>query len=212
MLMQPNGPSASPPPFQHQSGHDPYAFITEHGKAAKRGILPTGGSKQSRLFVVIGIVVGLIIVGVIVGAVISNIGSGQKADWLSLAQKQQELIRISEVGGTKAQSRDAKNLAATTKLSLLSSQPTVNSLAKKNGANVSPKSLAAGKNAKTDADLKTAEQTNQFDKTFQETLRTELNSYQALLKKLYDSSRSKTTKAGLSTAYTNAGVLVTQAN
>ena len=211
MLMQPNGPMPTPPPIQAQGGANPYAFITNPGKAPKKGLLPGGNSKQGRLFVVIGIAVGLLTIGVIAAVVISSIGSSQKADWLSIAQQQQELIRVSDLG-SKAQSRDVKNLATTTNLSLLSSQATVNSLAKKNGAVVNTKTLALGKSSKTDAELKTAEQTNQFDKTFKEVLKQELNDYQRLLKKLYDGSGSKSTKAGLSTAYTNAGLLATQAN
>lgn len=208
MLMQPNDPRPTPPPMHPNA----YSFITDHNKAGKRGLLPTGGSKQSRILLVVGIFLAISIVGVIVMAVLNGIDNGQKQDWLSLAQKQQEIIRISDVGATKAQGRDAKNLATTTKLSLESSQAIINSLAKKSGANVTSKTLLLGKDAKTDEALKTAEQTNQFDTAFQTILKNELNEYQALLKKLHDGTDSKTTKAGLSTAYTNAGILATAAN
>lgn len=208
MLMQPNGPQPTPPPLHPNA----YSFITDHNKPGKRSLLPTGGSKQSRIMMVVGIVLAISIVGVVIMAVLNGIDNSQKQDWLTLAQKQQEIIRISEVGATKAQGRDTKNLATTTKLTLESSQALVNKLAKSNGANVSSKALLVGKNAKTDADLKTAEQTNQFDTAFQDILKNELNEYQALLKKLHDGSKSKTTKAGLSSAYNNANILATQAN
>lgn len=211
--MQPNSPAPAPPPMQPgPGGQNQYSFITDPGKPAKKSLLPAGGTKQGRIFLVVGGLLGLITIGVIAFAVINSIGNSSKQDWLTLAQKQQELIRISEVGATKAQNRDTKNLATTTNLSLKSSQTTVNSLAKKNGAVVNSKSLALGKSAETDAALKTAEQTNQFDKAFQTILKNELNDYQALLKKLYDGSSSQSTKNGLSTAYSNAGLLATQAN
>ena len=193
--------------------HQPdYSFITNPAKPAKKSLLPTGGSQKSRLVIVLGGLFGLIILAVIVMAVISSIGSGEKQQWLKLAQEQQELIRISEIGSQKAQNRDTKNLAITTKLSLTSSQSTINSLAKKNGAQVDSKSLALGRDSKTDAILKTAEQTNQFDKVFAEVLKTKLTTYQSDMKKLYEGTASAKTKASLASAYTNAGVLVTEAN
>ena len=150
--------------------------------------------------------------GLVGDAFVGDIDNTGKQEWLSLAQKQQESIRGSDVGRRKAHVRSTKNLAATTKYSLESSQSAINKIAKKNGAIVTTKTLALGKSAKTDNALKVAEQTNQFDKVFQEILKKELNDYQTELKKLYESSTGKTTKTGLSTAYTNAGLLATEAN
>lgn len=213
MLMQPNSPSPAPPPIQPGlGGPSQYDFITAPKKLPKKGLLPSGGSKKGRIFLVGGGLLGLIIIVFIGLAIFNSIGNAAKQDWLTLAQKQQELIRISEIGADKAQNRDTKNLATTTNLALKSSQATVNSLAKKNGAVVNSKSLALGKSAKTDAALKTAEQTNQFDASFQVILKAELNEYQALLKKLHEGTNSKSTKSGLTNAYTNAGLLAAQAN
>lgn len=206
-------PAPAPPPIQPSpGGHNQYSFITDPSKQGKKSLLPSGGDKKGRIMIVVGGLLGLMVLGVIALVVISSVGSGDKKDWATLAQKQQELIRISEIGLSKATVRDTKNLAATTSLSLKSSQATVNSLAKKNGAQVDAKSLALGKNSQTDVALKAAEQTNQFDATFQTILKTELNEYQTLLKKLHDGTSSKSTKSNLSTAYTNASVLATQAN
>lgn len=189
-----------------------YAFITDPKKLPKKSLLPGGNSQKSRLFMVLGGVFGLIILAMIVMAVIGSIGSDEKQSWLKLAQEQQELIRVSELGSQKAQVRETKNLAITTKLSLTSSQSTINSLAKKNGAQVDSKSLALGKDTKVDAQLKTAEQTNQFDKVFAEVLKTKLTVYQSDMKKLYEGTTSKKTKASLSSAYTSAGILAAEAN
>lgn len=191
---------------------NPYAFITDPKKMPKQSFLPSGGSQKSRIIIVVGIAFVVIIIAVIVMAVISSIGSGEKQQWLKVAQEQQDLIRISELGSQKAQNRDTKNLAVTTKLSLTSSQSTINSLAKKNGAVIDTKSLSLGKDTKVDATLTTAEQTNQFDKVFAEILKTKLTAYQSDMKKLYEGNGSAKTKASLASAYTNAGILATEAN
>lgn len=191
---------------------NPYAFITDPKKLPKKGLLPSGGSQKSRLMVVLGGVFGLIILGVIIFTVISSIGGAEKQEWLTLAQKQQELIRLSDIGMDKAQNRETKNLAVTTKLSLMSSQADINKLAKAKGADVTTKSLALGKDASVDKTLTTATQTNQFDTVFSQLMKKELIEYQALLKKLYDGTENKKTKSGLSSAYTSAGILATEAN
>lgn len=191
---------------------NPYAFITDPKKVQKKSVLPTGGSPKSRLMLVLGGVFGLIVLGAVLFAVIGSIGSAEKQEWLKLAQKQQELIRLSDIGMDKAQNRETKNLAVTTKLSLISSQTDINKLAKAKGADVTTKSLALGKDASVDKALTTATQTNQFDKVFSQVMKKELVEYQAMLKKLYDGTDSKKTKSGLSSAFTSAGILATEAN
>lgn len=205
-------PAPAPPPIQpDQNVKNKYSFITDDKKVAQKSFLPTASTKQGRVLLVVGGVFGLLLLGGLVITVLSGLDSAAKQDWLNLAQKQQEIIRISEIGAKKAQDRDTKNLATTTKLSLQGSQTAVNALAKKNGADVSSKTLAEGKNSKTDAALTVAEQANKFDTVFYEILKTELNEYQALLKKLYDNSTSKSTKEGLQAAYNSAEILANEA-
>lgn len=208
--MQPNNPSPAPPPIQPgQKGHDPYGFITDPGKPVKKKLLPNGGSKQGRIMIVVGGIIGLALVGVIGMVILSSVGNAQKQEWLSLAQQHQELIRLSDVGLDKAQSLAAKNSAATTKLSLTSSQAVINNLAKRNGATFTSKTLTATKSSDVDGQLKTAEQTNQFDKVFSEILDEKLLAYQGQLQKLEQTS-SGTTKASLAAATKNAELLQKQ--
>lgn len=206
--MQPELPSVPPPILPASGPNDAYGFITNPAAPPKRSILPTGGSKKNRIVIVVGGFVALILFSSLIFAVINGLTSGQKADWLSLAQKQAELIRITDIGTAKAQQRDTKNLAATTKVTLLASQTTINSLAKKNGATINTRSLLGGKDPATDTALTTAEQANQFDDTFHTILKNKLSDYQQLLKKIYDSTSSKSTKSALSNIYNNAGILV----
>ncbi len=208
-----NAPAPGPPPINpNQNGGSQYSFITDPYKPVKRSLFSFGSTKKSRILLVVGGLVGLAMIGGLIALVIGGLDSAAKQDWLTLAQKQQELIRISDEGSKKAQNRDTKNLATTTKIALESSQAGVNSLAKKNGAAINSKTLALGKDAKTDAALKTAEQTNQFDSAFQKILQTELNEYQAILKKLYENTNSNSTKTGLTNAYNNAQILAAEAN
>ena len=189
-----------------------YAFITEPTKVPKKSLFPSGGSSKERMLIVAGISLVVLLIGFGVYAVLGSVGSAQKQEWLKAAQQHEELIRISELGSKKAQNRETKNLAITTTLSLTSSQTSINSIAKTNGVKVDNKSLASGKNAETDAELKTAEQTNQFDKVFADILKKELTDYQKRLKKLYDEAGNKKTKDNLSGIYNNAEILATEAN
>ena len=194
------------------SGANQYAFITDPQKPAKKSFLPSGSSKQNRILLVVGGFVVLLFIITLVFVLIANIGTSQKKAWLSLAQQQQELIRVSDLGSTKAQNQDTKNLAITTKLALESSQASIDKLAAKNGAVITKKSLALGKNTQTDVTLTAAQQSNQFDQTFRQIIKTQLTDYQAQLKNLYDKTSSKSTKNSLSAANTSAFLLVGEAS
>lgn len=205
--MQPQSPSPAPPPIQPKpSGSNPYSFITDPGKPVKKKLLPSGGTKQGRIMIVVGGILGLAVIAVIVIAVINSLGNAQKQEWLTLAQQQQELIRISDIGSTKAKDRETKNIATTTRLSLTSSQPFINTLAKRNGAVFTSKTLTTGKDSRVDAQLTTAEQTNRFDSVFLQVLNQKLLAYEKQLNKL-EQGASGNTKASLAAAAANARLL-----
>lgn len=210
MVMPPNNQvPPAPPPYQpNTAGHDPYDFINNPAQPAKKRLIPGGDSKKSKLITIgVGAVV-LVLLALVAGVFISSRGSGVKNDYLTLVQQQAELIRISDIGTTKASQSEAKNLAITTKLTLSSQQTGLLKLAKKAGASTDAKSLALGKDTKTDTLLKTAEQTNQFDSALIKNLRTGLKKYQATLKKLHDASSSKSTKTTLAKDYQAVGLLI----
>lgn len=192
----------APPPIQPVTqGHDPYAFITDTKKQAKKPLIPGGNSKISRIIIAgVGVVV-LIMLALIAYSFINSGSSAQRQDFQTLVQQQAELIRISEIGVSKAKQADAKNLAVTAKYSLSSQQPQITKLAQQAGAKTDAKTLALGKEPATDAQLTSAEQTNQFDAVFIETFKSKLQKYQQLLQKIYDSSGKKSTKDILSKDY-----------
>ncbi len=193
--------------MHEQPQHNPYQFIvdTEHNK--KKPLVPRGNSKQSRIFIVVGGVLVLLVIGIIVSMLISNAANAGKADLIKVAQQQAELVRVSELGVTRAQSSSAKNLATTVNLTLQSDQSTLVASLKSAGVKVSTKELALGKNPKTDTALTAAEQANKFDEVFIETIQTQLVTYQKSLKTAYDKADSKKLKQTLSDQFNAAGLL-----
>ena len=191
MLMQPQQPD--------------YNFIVNPAQKAKKPLLPRGNSTQARIFVVLGGVIALLIIGVVVSSLISSGGKAQKETLLKAAQQQAELIRVSNIGITKARDPSARNFASTTSLTLQSDQRALLVHVK-----ASAKELALGKNTKNDIALTEAEQSNNFDAVFTQMLKTQLTTYEKTLKNAYDGASSKKTKATLADEYNHANTLVTK--
>ncbi|HSX23747.1 MAG TPA: hypothetical protein VLE74_01475 [Candidatus Saccharimonadales bacterium] len=199
----------APPPIQPPSrSHNPYEFITNPGTPVRRKLLPGTTSKTGRFVIaVVGAIVFILLAFIIFGF-IRNSGGGFKADYLSLEQQQVELIRVSDIGVAKAHEADAKNLAITTKYSITSQRAAISSLAKKAGASSNPKVLVLGKNSQTDVLLTNADQTNQFDTVFIQTMQTSLKTYQQTLKKIYDGTTKASTKAVLANDFNDVSKLI----
>lgn len=190
----------------NQPTNDPYGFITNAGAQQRRSF--GGGSMKTRLMVVGGAGAVLLIVGILIIALLSGSGGGLAADYQTLLKQQTELIRISETGQLKARQADAKNLAITTSLSISGQQSNLIGIAKKAGAKTDAKTLALGKSVETDSKLNTADQTNQFDEVFIQTVKTQLGEYQQTLKKVYDASSSQATKDTLNKNYSDVSILL----
>lgn len=205
--MQPNQVPQAPPPYQPATqSQNPYEFITSSGQPKKR-LLPSGSAKGRIITVLIGIAV-LSVIAILVSSLLNRGGANLKADYTTLAQQQTELIRISDIGVSKARQSQARNLAITTKLSLVSQQPETLKLAKKAGADTKTKALTLGKDEKTTALLTNADQSNQFDSVFIQTTQAKLKTYQQSLKKVYDGTSSKSTKTTMSKYYDEVTLLI----
>lgn len=155
----------------------------------------------------VGMGVGVLLVIVIAFSLLLNRGPSNKDQLLRLAQQQQELIRVSEIGVKKARNRQAQDLAITAQLSLTSEQGPLQAALKSQGVKVSSKQLNAGKDAKTDERLTQAEQTNRFDEEFLEYLQAGLLDYQKNLKAAYDAAQSRSFKETLAAQYDKAATL-----
>lgn len=204
----PPAPPAPPPMPPGLAGRNPYDFITNPNRPNKKRLLPGTNSKKGQIIIAVGGATILLMIILIFVGLISGGSSDLKKDYLSLAQQQAELIRVTEIGVSKSRQAEAKNLAITTQYTLVSQQPEVLALAKKAGVVTNTKLLALNKNSETDALLANADQTNQFDEVFLKTLRAELQKYQQTLKKIYDDSSLTSTKTTLSKDYDAIDVLL----
>ena len=151
-----------------------------------------------------GVVGGvLLILIVLVFALLS--GGNKSPGLLEIAQTQQELIRVSEIGVQKAGSQNARNLAVSTDFTIRSSQKDMLSRLKK----VKPKVLDIKQNKKTDDLLTEAALNNRFDETFEKVIQQQLVEYQKLLKSTYDGTSNQKLQNILNGDFTSAGLLIT---
>lgn len=193
----------------NQEDINQYDFIMNPGSSQQKASrLPTN-PKTKRLLAILFLLAIVVIATIVLISIFSSVDKSAKADWATALQQQTEIIRVSEIGVKKAKDSDAKNLAITTQLSLASSQPTLSSLANKSGVKLDSKQLKAGQDDKTDLRLTQAEQTNQFDSVFNQTLKAQLADYQLTIKRLYEASESQATRLQLNSIYQSAGLLIT---
>ena len=192
--------------------HPDYDFIMNPGGSGppvKNPLVPSGNSMKQRIIVVAIGVVLLFIAIIVVASLLGSAGKAAKADLVSAAQQQAELVRISKFGVERARDASTKNLAMTTSVSMQSGQAKLLTALKKQGVNLSPAELAAGKNTRTDAALTNAEQANEFDTAFAEQIKKQLTAYQATLKTAFDKADSQQLKQVLTEQYDAAGLLLT---
>ncbi len=140
------------------------------------------------------IILGVLVAVLILLAVIIAMASGSKNDTLplvSVAQTQQEIIRVSSDGAKNIRSGSLQNFAVTAQVSLRSSQQEVLSYLKKQGTKVKGKQLDLAKKPATDKALSAALAANTYDATFASVIKTELDSYD---QKLAEATAAATTK------------------
>lgn len=173
-------------PNPNEPGHDPYAFFMEPQKAPRNSLFGGGASNQ-KLFMIAGaIVVFLILVVFLVS--LSAGGNKGGSQLLSLAQSQQEVIRVAKDGTKNAQSTDLKYFAATTVISVTSDQRLLLADMAKSGKKVKPKDLDLGRNPQTDQALAAALAANTYDSTFASSMDSQLGDYINKLKQVAPSA------------------------
>lgn len=206
--MQPEQQPYSPPPPSHTPDYD---FIVNPATAPKKSLipLPTGGSILQRAAVVGGGLVILLIIIVIFVSLLS--GSGNNTTPLvSIAQQQNELIRIATVGTLQTSDQAAKNFAVASQLSLTTDQQQLLTYLKGQGHKVSSKQLLATKSAKTDSELSAAQAASTFDSTFEQIMQTELTTYVQSLKTTFASTTGSNARKLLNNDYAAAVLLEQQ--
>ncbi|HSW37632.1 MAG TPA: hypothetical protein VLG37_04675 [Candidatus Saccharimonadales bacterium] len=195
-----------PPP----KGQNPYDFIVNPAKPPKRSLLNGGTSLATRLLLAAA---GLFILVILVAVVLRffNGGSGtSSSSLLSLAQTQNELIRVSDAGFQAAKDPSTKNLAITAKLGLQSDQQELVNYLKTHGTKVTANKLGLLENKTTDQRLAAALSAGNYDSTFRNIMQSSLNSYSAALSRTYSATKNKATRQLLSDDYKAAQLLISQ--
>lgn len=187
-----------------------YDFIM-NGNQKPRGrfSLPGGNSRNGRIIIFsVGILV-LIIATFMFFSLLSSSSRANTDRVIEITQQQQELIRIADIGTSKARTSASRNLAMTTKVSMMSAQNQLVGLLKKNGHKVGGKQLALKQDPAATSALSAAALNNTFDEVFTKLINEKLSEYRASLKTAFSGSTSKKEKSLLDENFQGAGVLLT---
>jgi hypothetical protein len=160
------------------TGHNPYEFIFAEQPKKRRFGSGLGNDKKT-MFMWVGLLLGgavvvLIVVVVIVSALMPK---GSVPGLISIAQRQQEIIRIADAATSQAVNQDVLNLAATTDLGVTSSQQQVLTYLVSHKTKPSPLILSRDKSAQTDTTLASAVSTNTYDAAVTQNLISQLQTY-----------------------------------
>ncbi len=202
-------PSPTPPPFIPNGKQNNYDFILNPLPKKKKGLIPKGETAKQRILIVV-IGGGLLLIIVILGISVLFGGKTNADALIDLAQRQTEIIRVSELGLQKAKAPEARNLAINSKLTVQTSANLTVERLQKLGQKPKEKDLILKKNTQTDQALTDAGLNNKFDSTFVETLRSLLTDYRLTVKKLYDTTSNQTEKQFLAASFDGVTLLINQ--
>ena len=141
---------------------------------------------------------------------LSSGDNNAKAQLLTVAQEQTEIIRVADLAKTERAVRDQNtlNLAANTSIAMSTSKQKVVAILKKKDKKINEKQLILKKNDKTDSTLKNAAQNNTYDQVYTEILLGELKNYRKDLIETYKANTNKTDKQTLKEAVETANLLI----
>jgi hypothetical protein len=199
--------------MQPQQPYNPtpnYDFIMSPAPPPKKSLvpLPTNSSLLQRIAIAGGGLIILIIIIIVFASLLK--GGGNNSALVSIAQQQNELIRIATLGTQQATDQSAKNFAQSTELSLTTEQQQLLTYLKTNGTKVSTKQLGLTKNAKTDTTLSAAQAASTFDSTFEQVMQSQLTSYAQSLKTTFGNTTGPKARQLLSNDYSAANLMLQQ--
>lgn len=196
-------------PYQ-QPPQDPYAFIMNNEPPKKgSGFNFSSNSMAVRIAVVVIGLMLLIIAFTTINSLISRSANAQTDRLIEVAQAQTEIMRVSRIAEDDATDLKTRTYAYNVSLSTDSSLRQVKGLLQKRGKSEKSlaKTLAAGKNAKTDAALEEAKKNNRFDDTFLALMNNEIVDYQKLIQTAYENGNN-TEKKTLTASFESTKYLV----
>lgn len=169
----------------------------------------TGSPNTKGILFVVAAVAVVVIILVVVMAIVRG-GGASSADFVTIAQEQQEINRVAGLQGDSLTDPDARNFVTATKLTMSSDKASLLDYMKRAGLKVSEKELALGQSTATDSKLTDAQSTNTLDATLVKILQDELTQYQQSLAKAYQHTTGKNGRALLVELNDNATLLLTQ--
>ncbi|HZP55280.1 MAG TPA: hypothetical protein VFB03_00720 [Candidatus Saccharimonadales bacterium] len=180
-----------------------FDFMLKEPPKPKQGLSLPSGIAGKILVLGVALVVAVLLFVLFFGN--KNTGSKQVID---LMAQSQEILRINQLENLQFQNSDTKNLSATTSVTLESQQADLAAYLKKVKVKVSSKELVLRFNKNTDTQLQTAAQNNNLDTAYLLYLKNALTSYQSSMKTVYDSTKSKTLRAALQSAFTSDATIL----
>jgi hypothetical protein len=128
----------------------------------------------------------------------------------AVAERQVEIARVAALDSSSLTNPATIDFAVSTNLNMTSAEHEYVTFLGNHGVKLSTKLLAGGQNSQTDKTFASALESGTFDATFQQTLQSELTSYQQSLKAAYAKTTNTLTRAELSRLYQQATLLLQQ--
>ena len=175
----------------------------------KKKPLAGGNALLVRVAVVGG---GLAVLMILIVVVMSALTPKSSTSGLiAIAERQQEIIRITTAANGQTTGQDTANFVATVNASITSSQQQIIAYLATHSVKINKKVLALDQNPQTDTFLTNAANANNYDPALAQTLTQQLNTYEGLLQTTFKQTSSKSTKQLLQGCYTSASKLLVQA-
>lgn len=184
-----------------------YDFIMNPEQQKKKLFSFKGGGKQRYIIMAVA-AIGMLTILILLFGLLFGGGSGSKERLIGIAQQQTELIRVAEQGTKNATGTDAKSLAASIQLTMLSDKNAIKELMTKNGDKFKEKDLTGTPDSEVDSKLTAAQQNGTFDTIFTSIVKELLNDYKTDLSSAYDVASGPQTQQTLAQAYENANNIV----
>lgn len=197
---------------QYQGSPDqgnPYDFILNPQQQKPKKF---SAGKDNFLVKIAMIIGGTIIFFIITAFIISALAPKKigNQEFISLAQSQQELIRISNQASAQAKQQTTKNLATTIQYTMITQQKLLVTMLAERGVKVSGKQLTLKQNATTDQKFTSAKSTSTYDQTFIQVAQEELTAYADELKRLEGISVSNSERERLRDYNQQTQLLISQ--
>lgn len=212
----PPQPPLAPQPYTQpqqtpvQPQQQPYDFIMNPPAPPKK---PLFGGFGGSLLARVGLVGGGLVLLLIIFTVLQGFFKSEPPldNIVTIAQDQQQLIHLS-TGAMQQQNltTSIKNFAATTQVTVTSSQSSTSAYLTENGKKVNVKELNLGIDPALDERLKTAAAATTYNQTFQEIMKAQLTEYMSHLEQAYEVIKGPKGQQLLRDQYQQAKLLLEQ--